>query len=78
MDRRFGYTIYKNPKDQPGQYVVRGWDIEDGDVVMADDAITMPISDKALDTLRETLIESGLYCIGRQPFDDPVIVESWV
>jgi hypothetical protein len=77
-DRRFGYTIYKNPSDHPGMYVMRGWDVEDGKTVMSDEALCMPISEFALEILRTTLGNQGLFCIGRQSMDDPVIVETWI
>jgi hypothetical protein len=78
VGRRFGYTIYENPKDMPGHYVVRGWDVEDGDLIMADEAITIPISEEGLSTLRKSLQENGLFCIGRSPEDDLVILETWL
>ena len=79
MDSRcFGYTIYENPSDEPGHYVVRGWDIEHGETIHSAEAIAVPISDFALKVLRETLREMGLVCIGKSEHDDEVIVESWI
>jgi hypothetical protein len=77
-NRAFGYTIYKEPRDAPGYYVVRGWDIESGDVVLHEDAIAVPLSDIALAVIRESLLEGGLVCLGREDGDDPQILESWV
>jgi len=75
----FGYTIFKDPKDAPGHYVLRGWDIgEGGEVLHTAEAVATPISDLALETLRKTMIEMGLICFPRSPDDDPVIVESWI
>jgi hypothetical protein len=73
-----GYTIYRNPKDAPGKYVLRGWRIEDGKSLASPDAIAVEISDEALSVLRETMQELGLTCLGRVPEDDPVIVETWM
>jgi len=78
MERCFGYTIFKDPKDAPGHYVVRGWDIEAGRTIHSAEAIATPISDKALAALRQSLVEMGLTCVNRQLDDDPCIVESWV
>lgn len=77
-DRCFGYTIYKNPSDVPNHYVMRGWDIEDGTMVPASEAIAVPVTDLALATLRQSLLDMGLVCMGRQPDDDPVILEVWI
>lgn len=76
--RRFGYTIYRNPSDFPGKLVVRGWDIEDGKTAMAPDAIAVDDTEVALQTLRASLDEQGLVCIGRHVMDDPVILETWI
>ena len=73
----FGYTIYKNPSDAPGMYVLRGWSVENGETLFAP-AVATPISDAALAAMRKAMIEHGMICVGRQPEDDPVIVESWI
>lgn len=77
-NRYFGYTIYKDPSDVPGHYVVRGWDIDDGLTIPAPDAIAIEISDGSLKVLRESLTEMGLICLGRRDGDDPVILEVWI
>lgn len=63
------FTVYKNPRDFPGKYVVR---LFDG---------TRPMR---LITIRDTLDEAratipeGFYCVQKSPDDDPVIVETWL
>lgn len=78
LRRCFGYTIYQNPSDVPGHYVMRGWDIEGGETIHSAEAIAVPVSDLALATIRCNLREMGLTCIGRQADDDPVILEVWI
>lgn len=70
----FTYTIYDNPSDFPGTFVVRrfavsaaGPDPDPGVWALAKD----------LDSARES-IPAGLVCFDRQPGDDPVIVETWL
>ena len=69
------YVIYRHPKDYPGQYVVRKWHIMKGQ--------SEPEADKecqAVDTLEAArkLVPPGMYCMGRAPGDDPIILEVWV
>jgi DNA-binding transcriptional LysR family regulator len=64
------YTIYDHPRDFPDWYVVRAWegDRPDGLVAFSDD----------LAVLRAMLAGQGLTCIPRNYGDDPVIVETWL
>lgn len=78
LGRCFGYTIYKNPSDIPGHYVMRGWNIEGGKNVHSREAVALPINDESLALLRKVLWEKGMICLGRRPEDDPVIVETWI
>jgi hypothetical protein len=73
----FGYTIYRNPSDSPGTYVLRGWEIMSG-VVVYGPGVAMPETDEALEALRRTMELEGRICLARSPSDDPVIVESWI
>ncbi len=62
-------TVYKHPKDYPEQYVARVWDANRPTNLIA-------LAD-TLDELREA-IPQGMYNLGRQPQDDPCIVEVWI
>jgi hypothetical protein len=67
------WIIYDNPSDYPGCTVARCWRITAGKNEPTGKFIKAP-----LECLRATLELRGLYCIPRQPGDDPVIVESWL
>lgn len=63
------WTVYNSPKDYPGKFVARRWELTTptDDVIVAD----------TLDEVRERL-PLGLYPLDRHPGDDPVIVETWL
>jgi hypothetical protein len=68
------YTIYCNPSDYPGEYVIRRHAVQPG--------LTLP-DDRQFaraPTLKEVrkMLPPGLYNLGRYSSDDPVIVEVWV
>lgn len=72
-------TIYQNPSDMPGCYVMRGWvAMDDGEVASSPEATIGPIEPVVLAYMRRTLAEQGRVNIGRRPDDDPVIVETWI
>jgi hypothetical protein len=69
------WTIYDHPSDYPNHFVVRRHGID------AD--FNVPLVDakcKLADSLEEAreLLPPGLHCLGREPEDDPVIVETWI
>ena len=68
------YTIYYDTRDYPGCFSVRRFIIANGratpDRNILGTASTLPYA-------RE-LIPQGLYNLGRQLDDDPVIVETWI
>lgn len=69
------FTIYRNPRDFPGKYVVRKW------LIVKGVEGPVPTEDKYVaDTIEEVRlrIPSGFVRIERMMEDDPVIVESWV
>ena len=68
------YTVYHNPSDFPGKFVVRRHAVRPGFV--AAEQTAMAVCD-SLDEARQAL-PPGLVSLGREPQDDPVIVESWV
>lgn len=68
-------TVYFNPSDFPGLYVVRKFRVEGLDKVFVD---AEPLG--TAETLQEVrkLIPPTFFKIGRNPNDDPVIVEVWI
>lgn len=68
------YAIYQNPADYPGWFVVRRWEVHTG--VPAPVPSPNPKLARSLEDARKA-VPAGYYNIGRQPEDDPVIVEVW-
>lgn len=66
------YGIYDNPKDAPGKFIVRRWEVRAGKVEGKERVIW--------DTLEEARksVSNGRTAIPRQPSDDPCIVETWM
>jgi hypothetical protein len=67
------WTIYHNPADHPGKYVVRAYDCTaSGSHARPDGAVC--------DTLEQarTRVPCGLYWMNRNPVDDRTIVETWL
>lgn len=62
-------TVYKNPKDFPGKYIARLFEMEN--------PTSYAIQGDSLDEIREK-IPSTLRRIPRSAKDDPVIVEVWL
>ena len=69
------WTIYKNPRDIPGKYVVRRCVVYAGQEPVHD-----LVPQIVCDTLEEArqAIPSDLFNLGRKEADDPVIVETWI
>lgn len=67
------WTIYERPHDYPDQCVARRCEVSAGGVRMTND---MFVAD-TVDELR-MLLPPGLFCLSRDPKDDPVIVEVWL
>lgn len=67
------YTIYENPSDYPGKYVVRRMWPQRGVLVMEEDC-------RVEDTLEAARahVPAGSVLIGPSPGDDPVIKEVWL
>lgn len=72
MDELIQYVIYQRPKDHPEGYVVRRWRI--GEQGLEAESFAWRV-----DTLEQAraVVPAGLYCLGRMPGDDPVILEVW-
>lgn len=64
------WTIYYNTVDYPDSYVAR--------MFLNDKPTDSTIIGNNLTELRDLMQGLGLFNIGRQPGDDPVIVESWI
>jgi hypothetical protein len=66
------YTVYENPFDYPGKFVVRRFEVFTG--------ATDPNPLIVCDTLEEVraVLPPGLVCLPRHPDDDPVILETWL
>ncbi len=74
------WVIYRRPRDYPKGCVLRAqWPMRDGTVVADTIAWFSDYEDDAqsIAALRD-ILPPGLTCLGRQPNDDPCIVESWV
>lgn len=71
------FTIYRNPSDYPGKYVVREQRIGPGVVEHAKDPMFICDTLRAARTCLQVM-HPGLACLGRNVEDDPVIVEVWV
>lgn len=64
------YTVYKDPTDYPGKYVVRRFDGLQPD----------PQPTAVTDNIKQARdhIPDNMYHIERCPNDDPKIVETWI
>lgn len=70
------YTVYDHPLDYPNDYVVRKCTLIEGEIVHD---LKVLIVSKDLKIITEMLVgEMGLISLGRQPDDDPKILESYI
>jgi hypothetical protein len=67
------YTIYFNPLDYPGRYVVRGFFIESGKVEPGELCVVADTLEQA-----RAAVPPGCAQIARDPDDEPQIVETWI
>ncbi len=65
------YTIYRNPSDYPGKFVVRRFWLE------TPDPEPLAVVD-TLEEAREAVPPEADHNIGREPGDEPQIVETWI
>ena len=70
------YTIFFNPADFPGWFVVRRFDVVQGqkEPVPRQHATVHP----TLETARDAIPPSADTCFPRATGDDPAIVETWM
>lgn len=68
------YTIYRFPRDYPGRYVVRGCEVRGAGIFhdLYPLAVALTLEDA------RSALPPGLYNLGREPADEPQIVEVWV
>lgn len=67
------WTVFRNPRDHPGQWVLRGFDVSAGRSAPRAECV---VAD-TLDDIHAAL-PPGLTYLPRAEHDDPVIYESWV
>jgi hypothetical protein len=68
------WTIYFNPSDYPGLYVTRRFDIIRGSGPEPDETVFIGAT---LEGARRA-IPTGATNVGREPDDEPQIVETWL
>lgn len=68
------WTIYFKPSDHPDGYCARKHTLLEGESKPGGELLT----GSTIEQLRERFSSQGLVCIGREPEDDSVIVESWI
>jgi hypothetical protein len=68
------WVVYDHPADFPNTFVARRFLISAAGSVPCDDVIVSP----DLDGIRMVLAAEGLTMLGRDPGDDPVIMETWL
>lgn len=68
------FTIYNNPSDYPGKFVVRRWVVADGQERRDDGYLVL---EDTLEAARLRLPQ-GMVRMNRNDDDDPVIVENWL
>ena len=64
------WTVYRHPSDFPGKIIARKY--------LDGEATETRIEAYYLGTIRAFMIEKDMINMGRLPFDDPVIVETWL
>lgn len=71
----YHYVVYDHPLDYPDHFVVRRFAVlPDGPVPEKE----IHMQNDSLDEIRHYLFTLGLFPIGRDKHDDPVIVETWI
>ena len=68
------YAVYKSPIDYPGKFVVRGFEIKNGQVIPEDNPSC--VSD-TLSEARKSIPETFVN-LGRAADDDNYLLEVWI
>jgi hypothetical protein len=66
------FVIYKSPRDAPGKWVVRRWEIGPGTVEGKDGWVCASLEQA------RALVPGGMALTARTPDDDPSIYEVWL
>lgn len=75
-DRRLAlWTVYSHATDQPDLFVARRHVIRESGEPIPTNLI---VAHRELEPVRRRLRILGLTCLGRDPDDEPQIVESWI
>lgn len=71
------YTIYRNPRDYPGQYVARRWVVYEDRI--EPDHEPLEVSPE-LYVVRQAIfaVTPDVICLRRSPNDDPAVYETWI
>ena len=71
------FTVYENPRDYPGSFVVRRFYVDGSSVQHA--ALPLVVTD-TLDEARAAIRRAHpvAVCMARNDGDEPQIVESWI
>lgn len=75
-DRLYMFTIYDDPTDHPGKFVVRRWwlDFPGGEPFKdTEPTAVVPTLEEA-----RAAVPEGMYRLSRLPNDEPQIVETWI
>lgn len=72
--RTLVYVIYDHPRDFPDHYVLRPMRTNAGRV----EGYNFCCVADSIEELRGPLIAVGAVNVGRDPLDDPVILEIWI
>lgn len=70
------FTIYENPSDFPGKFVVRGWTINESGQLLVDAEPTAVVN--TLVNARQAVPADCCAMLNRSHLDDPVIKEVWL
>lgn len=65
------WVIYRGARDVDARYLVRRWEIGHGAIAPCEAHGAASLEDA------RALLPPGLVSLGREPEDDPVIVETW-
>jgi hypothetical protein len=70
------FTITQFTKDYKGKVICRRHEISAGKTEPKEVVVEADSVEECREKLEEKI--PGLHCMGREPTDDPVIVESWI
>jgi hypothetical protein len=68
------WTLYDNPSDMPGYFVLRRYEAYRGFSLSTPDVC----ASKDIEEMRNVMRNLGLHCIPRHDGDEPHIVEIWI